>query len=859
MDEQHRTEVRTATYLAAQQRNDLRGPLATRTGKTRGVQCNPPNVRCGGRCIPPTWDCRLQGKGTNSELAAHSQDLLGGVASLQRGSRDLVKGLRTANPELINRGRNSLVRGAVKIAPGDSLQEKKRLKQAIQRNSRPIITALTLGVIGYAAHNGLKRSWPGYARGAGRQLDEAVGHAYNSVLDRTPFLGARRAAARTAGGAAISQGAQQLLRGSDLARRTSEMASTNPLRPGLAATLGIGADIRGSNLINDYDALVRSSKGTTNKDTWLQRSRELVYGATDQRGRSIYSTDASAYLLTKQFRLDPRGILGERNRSSLTTAGRRARLQSGLATRLNDLSTAMQRDMAARGLSTEDYMRRVVRTQIQATTAGVRNGRVAANQEAEDFLGRLLTANGRPAHLSHARELIGKTETHFNTVFGDLARNINRNAASADSPADEATLGFARFLASHSRGPATRVVNTEHANLYLEGVFQRRVNGSQQPIEVSIPAAIRIAKAVGGHAVDPTPERALEILRLQGGITARFASTAPSGARPQQSLTAIARRIMQSQGLSYEAALRQARNEVARRGRRDAAEPGTIRTATYLAARADAAGEQRLGKPCGASHIPKAHECRKGSAKTADKTSDKQETYNLRKWAAVGVSALAVGGIAAIIYDNTSARRKIFAELKLEQSAQRAKRAEEHAAIYDYVSSSYGMNRGLRNGWDLDERSTIIKEGLDSWLGNAPTTKGIFYRGIGFEVKSEWSNAQPGDSITDKAFGSFSADRKIGQKYGRGSDNQAGTIIVARGEANPLPYHIKGRFGGSIGESLRKEQEYLTPRNTKYKVLKVQEVTRRFTRKRGVDELVPDPNGEFTRKQRIVYVDIERP
>jgi hypothetical protein len=625
MNDQQQDTARAASYLATQQRMDLRGFGATRTGKTRSgkLNCIPPNVQCGGRCIPSNWDCRLKGQGTNSDLSAHAQDLLGGVASLQRGRRDLVKGVVTANPELINRGRNSLVRGAVKIAPGDNLQAKKRLKQTIQKNSRPIVTVLTMGVIGFAAHNGLKKTWPGYEKGAGKDLDDAVRSAYNSILDRTPLIAGRRAAIRVTGEGAAYQATRQLLRGNQLATTTSAMANTNPLRPGLAATVGLNADLRGSNTINNYDKLVVDSRGTTNKDTWVQRGRELVYGATDKKGNSIYSTDASAYLLTKQFGLNTQGVLGSGSRSARTVSARRELLKSNLTTRLNELSSALQQDMQLRGMGVDQYKKRVIAPQIEAATAGVTRGRTASTREASEFMGRLLSTSNVNDSRKHANELIGKTEVHFNTVFRSLASNVNRNAASSESPADEATLGFARFLASHSRGPAARIVNNEHADLYLEGVFKQRVNGSSRPVEVSRPRAVRVAKAIGGRATDPTPDQALEILRLQGGIRATYAQ-APRNARPQRSLTAIARRIMESQNLSYAAALRQARAEIARRG--------------------DAAEVQRLGKPCGASHIPKAHECRKGAAAApapaAPSSSAGRTAATLAAGAAIGVAGL---------------------------------------------------------------------------------------------------------------------------------------------------------------------------------------------------------------------------
>jgi hypothetical protein len=187
------------------------------------------------------------------------------------------------------------------------------------------------------------------------------------------------------------------------------------------------------------------------------------------------------------------------------------------------------------------------------------------------------------------------------------------------------------------------------------------------------------------------------------------------------------------------------------------------------------------------------------------------------------------------------------------------RRAEEHAAIYDYVSSSYGMNRQLRDGRELDERSRVVKTGLDSWLTDAKRTNGIYFRGIAWNADTEWSSAQKGDVITDKAFGSFTSSKTQGMKFGSGKSDKPGIVIVARGSLAQLPYHIKGRYGQTLGESVRGEREFLAARNTQFKILRTQDITLRYSRKRGVDELVRDPNGEIIKKQRIVYVDIVDP
>ena len=53
-----------------------------------------------------------------------------------------------------------------------------------------------------------------------------------------------------------------------------------------------------------------------------------------------------------------------------------------------------------------------------------------------------------------------------------------------------------------------------------------------------------------------------------------------------------------------------------------------VRAATYLAVRNDFREGKRLGKPCGASHIPKAHKCTKGEGARAAKPAKRSSLYS---------------------------------------------------------------------------------------------------------------------------------------------------------------------------------------------------------------------------------------
>jgi hypothetical protein len=94
-----------------------------------------------------------------------------------------------------------------------------------------------------------------------------------------------------------------------------------------------------------------------------------------------------------------------------------------------------------------------------------------------------------------------------------------------------------------------------------------------------------------------------------------------------------------NENMSMEAALRQANAE--QRG--DSADlPPRVAAYLQMQRRTDAAGEKGLGKPCGASHIPKTYECSKGAASGSNKTAI---------IAAVVGGAVAIGVAGAVAYN----------------------------------------------------------------------------------------------------------------------------------------------------------------------------------------------------------------
>jgi len=147
---------RTAAYLATKARLDA--PARSRTGKTaRAVDCNPPNVKCGGRCIPPSWDCRLKGQGPDPHLRAVKTDPLGGLASIQRGATRIAKGVTRGNISEVEGGKRAIIRGVVKATPGD-LQRKQQLQATLENRTRLIGTGLAVVTVGLGTHALLMKS-----------------------------------------------------------------------------------------------------------------------------------------------------------------------------------------------------------------------------------------------------------------------------------------------------------------------------------------------------------------------------------------------------------------------------------------------------------------------------------------------------------------------------------------------------------------------------------------------------------------------------------------------------------------------------------------------------------------------------
>lgn len=697
MEPQEQSVVRTASYLAT--RHDARGRLTTRTGKTRsGVNCNPPNQRCGNRCIPPSWDCRLQGKGTNSELSAHKTDPLAGIASIQRGSKDLARGIATIDPSRLQRGRSSIIRGVVKLTPGDNLEQKKRLKRQLNELSTPVAAIIGVGLVGASAHFGLKRGFESYRKGLGADIDSAAARAVDTVLDRLPGTAGPRAARRAAATAAAADIAGVVTRGSRL-EMVRTTAAGNTRRIGPLSFRPVSANYEASNLVNQLNELqTKARSGSLSYDGYLNEGVQLLYGAqspgTRARGQrgSVFSEHAANEFLVAKFGLRGSGAVGTQGNYSM--AARNALVDAQLGDRLRSWGDAMREDMRLRRMTGDGAVDRYI-TEVGGSITASRLPFLSAAQQAQaktetERLMRSVLTSSNP--VGEARALRRELVSQYDTYFASVAQGMRRNAAAADSPFGDGLVGFARYV-TRREGRQAQVLSRDHADLILRNHFHTKVAQLKTDYSIGDNTARRIAQQITRSTALPDTDSAFRVLQQngfpqlsRGGVSAGRAAPKPL------SLAEITRNILArpgNEGMSRAAAQREARKQVQARGQSAAVRGTVAKPATtspslskvnnsrpkqtsnslkekltesdlinnspfsdpkksrewaremWLKYHSDSREDARLGKPCGESHIPKSHECRKGSGTP----SSAEPRSQLDKKAVAAV--LAAGAVAA--------------------------------------------------------------------------------------------------------------------------------------------------------------------------------------------------------------------
>lgn len=644
---------RTAAYLESKARMDA---ARSRTGKTRRrVTCTPPNVKCGGRCIPPNWDCRLKGKGPDSHLRAVRTDPISGLANIERGVKRISKGVRKGSFSEIEGGKRAIVRGVVKATPGD-IQRKKKLQADLERRAGGIAAGLAVVGFGLFSHNQLKRA-PFYRDGIGRQIDDAVAGGINRVLDAAPGISRaraeRRAAGRSAAGEAVARATGEAARGPEAMRgavlRTPTQLERRATEYGNAKVL--------ENKIKALD--IEAKELDMNASTWRQKNLETFWGATRTNAGgagagSTFSEPATNKYLSRQF-----GFKLKKGDDATT-------VRRSVATALNREARNLQALARQEGVNLKDansrnaFLNRVVGPSTANFSGDVR-------ERAVSNLDRIIGDAPRGGSTEVSRKqladtLYRDTRAGFDQYFGRIADEVRQPVGAALSAAarkagysdllTSARIGQSRYLAKSLNKPEAvgNKMSQGLSDLVAKEYYSSKVIGS--PTFTATDREIRLAASELSGRSFSTTTPAVDYLRSNGferlttlrGSESRVRASTPSPERP----TRAARRRSTAQRIADlmrqknkdgtpRYATREAAEAALERMRKD--ELQQARIDAYLAVR-----EDLRGKPCGASHIPKAHECTKAEGRTMDRERDGKKSLKGKQIA----TALAIGTVGAV-------------------------------------------------------------------------------------------------------------------------------------------------------------------------------------------------------------------
>ena len=755
---------RTAAYLAARARLDA---ARSRSGKTsRSVDCNPPNVRCGGRCIPPSWDCRLKGEGPDPHLRAVKTDPLSGFANIQRGLGRITKGVTRGNLSEVQGGRAAIIRGVVKTVPGD-IQQKKQLKQTLENRTRAIGLGLAVVTTGLGMHAILMKGNVRYREGVGKTINTSVRLGVNKVLDATPIVGANRARVATRAASGIN---------AELTRQRNPVSAE--LTNQLAKTKPSDVDEAGqSNLVRRLTA-VNNNTGGVEESGWMRarggpdssfnawdRLHQKAFWGTTKVDKSygessIFARPATDEFLARQFNLQGDDVL--------TSAAVKDAVERNLTTYKNDLiDLAQQQGFKVNKTSgggraiDKDGRRDFIQAQVRATLPiGQSNNRVRA------ALTKHLEQTLTQSPSTRANGIYKETFDGFNTFYTEKAGVIESATAAPRLSAEMRRTGAAETLFNARQARASFVSGKDvkgpsHAELVLRQYFEQSVAGNpRRMFTVTDRLASAAASEIEGRNVGPAEAfRVLEREGISGAVPQRTAAAPRSsaGLASQASLSSLARSIRARAGnenMSMEASLRQARAELANRG--DSADLPP-RVAAYLQMRNDfVAGQKGQGKPCGASHIPKAHECNIGKGKVAPPEAGKR----FNTGAKVAVAAAAASAVIGVTALTASPKLKQRARVQSRLIARGSDKTLKQALMLGGRGTVAGLSsKQVKAG--LSKLPTQLQEPARQLVGMAKQgAAGMALKAEGFTIQdidvvnnfSTWKNKQ-GSIISIGSYG----------------------------------------------------------------------------------------------------------
>ena len=696
--------ARLAAYIATQERIDAR------SNKTRAtVKCVPPNTKCGNRCIPAAWDCRLKGEGNDTLLRARRTDPISGFANIERGIKRLGKFATSGSFSDLEGSKRSLVRGAVKLKPGN-LKEKNEFKDWIEDNYLKIVIPLSIASIAIAGHAALKGGSTRYREGMGGKVDRAVAKGIDSVLDITPGIAQGRAYTRNRAAAATSADLERIsIRTARGRASTESLVSETAISPGL---------IRGNSDLNKALTKINDEKSANSFYQWNAKHQEAFWTAETKDGKSIYAEATANASINSDWNL---GLDPKRADDRAIRLAIEDRITSD---KTSYLALAKQQGFRVLGRPGNEYLPTDQLDRfIQRTTAAIPD---LKRQKAHGaYLDNILD---RRSPSTAARTIYAETVESYDTYYKTVGKAVTQRAGVSPIGANAEVMGTISIakaaerrridylMAYQSSKYQTQRSSTGpgHDKLFMLNYYHTKVAGKPASVfNISNEDALKAASDLSGTVVR-SPQEAIDLLNTSYGFPGARTSIARSGERP-----ARRRRMSRAQviavrvkaGYSVTEAEAYADRLIAARGDADDDSGLPLRIRIYLEKKNrfdfTPSGE-RDGKPCGKSFIPRRLKCSKPTtARYAKEETEKKSGVfgNIAKGAlaaglAVGSIAAyknrrAIGSAAGVIRKTVKAERNAYKSIlgsKLKQrnsygGQQYTRRTAQRAAFKEYRTS----------------------------------------------------------------------------------------------------------------------------------------------------------------------------
>lgn len=528
--------IRAAAFQAQTDRFDF---------KTQGVKkCKPPNRRCGDRCIPPGWDCRLRGEGNDPHLKAvgKGSDPVGGFSNLERSFQRLGKGVTKLSFTELEASRRAFSRGAAKLHPGD-LKEKEKAKERAFQFATWVATPAAVLVLAGLGHRGLKSN-KAYRNGVGRKVDQAVEDTVYNISRNTPFVGgkirAREAAARTS---LNTLGVASYRRSVGSTRAITNTSGRNRF---LTSTARRQASFTDRGDVSGLDAVRRSLRSVDSTPNggpsrlsyseWQPKSlqafwrtklpSELRGELTGDGATSLFAVGATNNLLRRTYNLPVDYSAGVNLKSDA------ARITRVIESRLRSSRAALLADMKQRNLDPGTDLDSYLNMQRRYWSVGDE----AIDSATHESVKRLLSSSDVSAY---AREQYITTRKAFDHYFQQIGTDMTvppsinnptfNRGARARSPYADGLQGHAEGLARMGGldWPTARIKSPEMAELVRRAYHAKVVMGQSNPT-VAYPStrslkavALEISGRTGAISTEEAVRIVSEYLRPMGfaGVT----------------------------------------------------------------------------------------------------------------------------------------------------------------------------------------------------------------------------------------------------------------------------------------------------------------------------------------------------